>query len=133
MIYLENNLISAAMDEYGSWLKHPGQIIARLWTDGLHPLMFQMVVSTRCEFLSFERDPVRVMEVTQRMVEQFEKAQQLLGVSVPMGNGKETNGDGREVAVGASVKSAGSSPTKTSSFRGRSHDCGENEHKWRDC
>ena len=47
-----------------------------------------MAVHHRYEFLSAKDDPARVMEVTQRMVERFEKAQQLLGVSVPMGNGK---------------------------------------------
>ena len=67
------------------------------------------------------------------MVKKFEKAEQLLGVSVPVGNGKMTNGDGGEVAVGASVKSARSSPKKTSSFMGRCDDCGENGHRWRDC
>ena len=72
------------------------------------------------------------MEVTQHMVEIFEMAQQILGVGVPTGDGKKTNGDGGEVAVGALVKSAGSSPKKTSSFRGRCDDCGENGHKWRD-
>ena len=63
------------------------------------------------------------------MVEKFETAEQLLGVSIPMSNGKTTNGDGGEVAVGASVKSAGSSPKKTSPFRRRCDDCGENGHK----
>ena len=67
------------------------------------------------------------------MVEKFEKAEQLLGVSVPVGNGKKTNGDGVEVAVGASIKSAGSSREKNSSFRGRCDGCGESGHKWRDC
>ena len=67
------------------------------------------------------------------MVETFEKAEQLLGVSVPVGNEKKTNGGGGEVAVGASVKSAGSSPKKTSPFRGQCDDCGESRHKWRDC
>ena len=70
----------------------------------------------RCELLSAEGDPIRVMEVTQQMVEKFEKAEQLLGVSIPVGNG---NGDGGKVAVGASAKSAGSSLKKTSSFMGR--------------
>ena len=41
------------------------------------------------------------MEVTQQMVEKFEKAEQLLGVSVPVGNGEKTNGDDGKVAVGA--------------------------------
>ena len=50
-----------------------------------------------------------------------------------MGNGKMSNGDGGEVAVGTSVKSAGSSPKKTSTFRGRWDTCGEKGHKWRDC
>ena len=88
---------------------------------------------SRCEVLSAEGDPARAMEITQQMVEKFEKAEQLLGVSVSVGNGKKTYGDGGEVAVGASVKSAGSSPKKTSSFRGRCDDCGESGHKWRDC
>ena len=92
-----------------------------------------MAVRICCEFLSVEGDPARVMEVKERMVEQFEKAGQLLGVVVPMGSGKNTNGDGGEVDVGASVKSAGSSPNKTSSLGGRCDDCGENGHKWRDC
>ena len=70
----------------------------------------------RCELLSAEGDPIRVMEVTQQMVEKVDKAEQLLGVSIPVGNG---NGDGSKVAVGASVKSAGSSLKKTSSFMGR--------------
>ena len=87
----------------------------------------------RCELLSAEGDPARVMEVTQQMVEKFEKAEQLLGVSVPVANGKRTNGDGGEVAVGASVKSAGSSPKKTSSFMGRCDDCDDSGHRWRDC
>ena len=84
-------------------------------------------------FLSVEGDPARVMKVAQQMVEKFDGTEQLLGASVSMGNGKKTNDDGGEVAVGASVKSAGSSPKKTSSFRGRCDDCGENGHKWRDC
>ena len=68
------------------------------------------------------------------MVEPFEKGQQLLGVSVPNSKGKNTNDDGVELAVGASSKSAGSSPKKISSFRGRCDDCGKNWHnKWRDC
>ena len=67
------------------------------------------------------------------MVETFEKAEQLPGVSVPMGNGETTTCDGGEVAVGASVKLAGSSPKKTSSLRGRCDDCGENGHKGRYC
>ena len=92
-----------------------------------------MAVRSRCEFLSVEGDPARVTEVTQQMVEKFEKAEQLLGVSVPVGNGKNTNGDGGEVAVGALVKSAGSSPKKTSSFMGRCDDCGESGNRWRDC
>ena len=61
------------------------------------------MVRSRCELLSVEGYPARVMGVTQQMVEKFEKAEQLLGVSVLMGNGKKTNGDGGEVAVGASV------------------------------
>ena len=59
----------------GSWLKGPGKIVARLWTVGLTPPQFQMAVRCRCEFMSAEGSPARVMEVTQRMVEQFEKAQ----------------------------------------------------------
>ncbi|CAM9748114.1 unnamed protein product, partial [Ascophyllum nodosum] len=50
-----------------------------------------------------------------------------------MGDGKKANGDGGEEAAGASVKSAGSSPKKTSSLRGRCDDCGEIGHEWRDC
>ena len=92
-----------------------------------------MAVRTRCDLLSVEGDPARVMEVTQRIAEQFEKTEKLLGISVPMSNGKKTYGDGGEVAVGASVKMAGSSPKKTSSFKGRCDDCGENGHRWRDC
>ena len=88
---------------------------------------------SRCELLSAEVDSARVMEVTQSMVGKFEKAEQLLGVSVPVGIVKKTNNDGGEVAVGASVKSAGPSPEKTSSFRGQCDDCGESGHKWRDC
>ena len=134
MGYLEeNDLTSGMMNEDGSWLKGPGKIVARLWIVGLTPPRFHMAVRSRCEFLSGEGDPARVMEVTQKMVEMFEKAEQLLRVSIPMGNGKKINGDGGEVAVGASVKSPGSSPKKTSSFRGRCDDCGENGHKWRDC
>ena len=72
-----------------------------------------MAVRSRGEFLYIEGDLARVMEVTQQMVENFEKAEQLLRVSVPMGNRKKTNSDG-EVAVGVSVKSAESSPKKTS-------------------
>ena len=83
------------------------------WSD---PPRFQRAVRCRCELLSAEGDPIRVMEVTQQMVEKFEKAEQLLGVSIPVGNG---NGDGGKVAVGASAKSAGSSLKKTSSFMGR--------------
>ena len=64
------------------------------------------------------------MEVTQQMVEKFEKAEQLLGVSIPVGNG---NGDGGKVAVGASVKLAGSSLKKTSSFMGR---CDRSDKSW---
>ena len=88
-----------------------------------------MAVRTRCDLLSVEGDSARVMEVTQRMAEQFEKTEKLLGISVPMSNGKKTNGDGGEVAVGASVKMAGSSPKKTSSFRGRCDDYGKNGHR----
>ena len=40
-------------------------------------------------FLSVEGDPARLTEVTQWMVEQFEKVQQLLRVRVPMDNGKK--------------------------------------------
>ena len=114
-------------------MKGPGKIVARLWTVGLTPPRFQRAVRSRCELLSAEGDPARVMEVTQQMVEKFEKAGQLLGVSVPVGNGKRTNGDGGEVAVGTLVKSAGSSPKKTSSFMGRCDDCGESGHRWRGC
>ena len=103
----------------GSWLKGPGKIVARLWIAGLTPPQFQMAVRCRCEFMSAKGDPARAMEVTQRMVEQFEKAQQFLRASVPTGNRKKNNGDGGEVAVGSSVKSAGSSLKKTSMFRGR--------------
>ena len=126
----ESNLTSTLMMEDGSWLKGPGKIVARLWIVGLTPPRFQRAVRCRCELLSAEGDPIRVMEVTQQMVEKFEKAEQLLGVSIPAGNG---NGDGGEVAVGASVKSAGSSPKKTSSFMGLCDDCGESGHRWRDC
>ena len=105
----ENKLTNTLMEEDGSWLKGPGKIVARLWIVGLTPPRFQKAVRCRCELMSAEGDPARVMEVTQQMVEKFEKAEQLLGVSVPVANGKRTNGDGGEVAVGASVKSAGSS------------------------
>ena len=111
--YLENNLNSTLMEEDDSWLKGPGKIVARLWIIGLTPPRLQMAMRSRCEFLSVEGDSVRVMEVTQRMAKTFEKAEQLFGVSVPTGNGKKTNGDGGEVAAGASVKLAGSSPKKT--------------------
>ena len=121
------------MDEYGSWLKGSGKIVARLWTVSLHPPRFQMAVRRRCEFLSAEGDPARGMGITQRMVEQFGKTQELLGVSVLMGNGKIINVDDGEVAAGTSVKSTGSSPKKTSSFKGRCDGCGENGHKCRDC
>ena len=129
----ESNLTSTLMEEDVSWLKGPGKIVARLWIVGLTPPRFQRAVRCRCELLSAEGDPARVMEVTQQMVEKFEKAEQLLGVSVPVANGKKTNGDGGEVAVGTSVKSAGSSPKKTSSFMGRCDDCGDSGHRWRDC
>ena len=112
----ESNLTSTLMNEDGSWLKGPGKIVARLWIVGLTPPRFQRAVRCRCELLSAEGDPIRVMEVTQQMVEKFEKAEQLLGVSIPLGNG---NGDGGKVAIGASVKSARSSLKKTSSFMGR--------------
>ena len=131
MGYLEeSNLTSTLMNEDGSWLKGPGKTVARLWIVGLTPPRFQRAVRFRCELLSAEDDPIRVMEVTQQMVEKFEKAEQLLGVSIPVGNG---NGDGGKVAVGASVTSAGSSPKKTSSFMGRCVYCGESGHRWRDC
>ena len=120
----ESNLTSTLMNEDGSWLKGPGKIVARLWIVGLTPPMFQRVVRCRCELLSAEGDPIRVMEVTQQMVEAFEKAEQLLGVSIPVGNG---NGDGGKVAVGASVMSAGSSLKKTSSFMGR---CDRSDKSW---
>ena len=117
MGYLEeSNLTSTLMNEDGSWLKGPGKVVARLWIVGLTPPRFRRAVRCRCELLSADGDPIRVMEVTQQMVEKFEKAEQLLGVSIPVGNG---NGDGGKVAVGASVKSAGSSLKKTSSFMGR--------------
>ena len=126
----ESNLTSTLMNEDGSWLKGPGKIVARLWIVDLTPPRFQRAVRCHCELLSAEGDPIRVMEVTQQIVEKFEKAEQLLGVSIPVGNG---NGDGGEVAVGASVKSTGSSPKKTSSFMGRCDDCGDSGHRWRDC
>ena len=119
-----NNLTSTLMNEGGSWLKGPGKIVARLWIVGLTPPRFQRAVRCRCELLSAEGDPIRVMEVTQQMAEKFEKAEQLLGVSIPVGNG---NGDGGKVAVGASVKSAGSSLKKTSSFMGR---CDRSGKSW---
>ena len=43
-----------------------------------------MAVRRRGELLSAEGDPARVTEVTQPMTQQFEKAQQHLGVSVQM-------------------------------------------------
>ena len=125
----ENNLTSTLMEEDGSWLKGLGKTVARLWIVGLTPPRFQRAVRSRCELLSAEGDPARVMEVTQQMGEKFEKAEQLLGVSVPVGNGKRTNGDAGEVAVGASIKSARSSPKKISSFMGRCDDCGESGHR----
>ena len=88
-----------------------------------------MAMGSRCEFLSVEGGPARVMEVTQQIAEKFEKTEQLLGISVPMSNGERTNDDDGQVTVGAPVKSAGSSPKKNSSFRGRCDDCGENRHK----
>ena len=127
--YLENNLTSAMMDDDGSWLNDLGKIVACLWTVGLQHPRFQMAVHRRCQFLSAEGDPARVIEVTQQMVGQFENAQQLFGISIPMGNGKSINVDGDEVPIGASAKSAGSSPRKTSSFIGRCDDCGKNGHK----
>ena len=120
----ESNLTSTLMNEDGSWLKGPGKNVARLWIVGLTPPRFQRAVRCRCELLSAEGDPFRVMEVTQQMVEKFEKAEQLLGVSIPVGNG---NGDGGKVAVGASVMSAGSSLKKTSSFMGR---CDRSDKYW---
>ena len=65
----ENDLTSAMMNEDGSWFKGPGKVVARLWIVGLTPPRFQMAVRSRCEFLSVEGDPARVMEVTQQMVE----------------------------------------------------------------
>ena len=121
----ESNLTSTFMKEDGSWLKGPGKIVARLWIDGLTPSRFQRAVRCRCELMSVEGDPAEVMEVTQKMVEKYEKAEQLLGVSVPVGNG---NGDGGKVAVGVSVMSAGSSPQKTSSFMGRCDGSGESRY-----
>ena len=129
MEYLEKNLTSTMMDDDGSWLKDLGKIVARLWTVGLQHPRFQMAVHRRCQFLSAEGDPARVIEVTPQMVGQFEKAQQLFGVSVPMGDGEKINVNGDEVPIGGSAKSAGSSPKKTSSFIGRCDDCGENGHK----
>ena len=126
----ENDLTSAIINEDGSWFKGPGKVVARLWIVGLTPPRSQMAVRSRCEFLSVESEPARVMEVTQQTVEKFEKAEQLLGVSVPVGNGKNTNSDGGEVAVGASVKSAGSNPKKTSSFMKRCDECDESGHRW---
>ena len=76
----------------GSWLKGPGKIVARLWIAGLTPPQFQMAMRCRCEFMSAKGDPARAMEVTQRMVEQFEKAQQFLRASVPTGNRKKIMG-----------------------------------------
>ena len=76
MGYLEeNNLTSTLMEEDGSWLKGPGKIVARLWIVGLTLSRFQRAVRSRCELLSAEGDPARVMEVTQQMVEKFEKAE----------------------------------------------------------
>ena len=112
-----------------AWLKGLDTIVARLWIVGLTPPRFQRAVRSHCELLSAEGDPARVLEVTQQMVETFEKAKQPPGVSAPVCNGKRTNGDGGEVAVGASVKSTGSSPKKTSSFMGRCDDCGESGHR----
>ena len=110
--------------EDGSWLKGTGTIVARLWIAGLTPPQFQMAVRCRCEFMSTKGDLARAMEVTQWMVEQFEKAQQFLRASVSTGSKENNNGDGGEVAVGASVKSTGSSLKKTSMFRGRWTECG---------
>ena len=80
--YLEENdlVIIAMVDKDGSWLKGLGKIVARLWTVDLTPPKFQIAVCRRWEFLSAESDPAKVMKVTQRMVEHFEKAQQLIGV-----------------------------------------------------
>ena len=58
--------------------------------------------------LSGEGDLARVIEITQGIVEQFEKTPQLLGVSVQMGDGKRIMMKGSGVAVGASGRSAGS-------------------------
>ena len=71
----ENNLTSTLMEEDGNWLKGPGKILPRLWIVGLNPPRFQRAVRNRCEFLSVEGDPARVMEVTQQMMEKFEKAE----------------------------------------------------------
>ena len=119
MGYLEeNNLTSILIEEDSSWLKGPGEIVARLWIVGLIPRRGSRWRCAAAVDSCLLRVMPRVMEVTQQMVKKFEKAEQLLGVSVPMGNGKKTNGDVGELAVGASVKSAGSSPQKTSPFRG---------------
>ena len=86
--YLEENDLTSAMtnEDDTSWLKGLGKIVARLWIVGLTPPpRFQMAVRSRCEILSVEGDPARVMEVTQQMVEKFEKAEQLFGVKCPRG------------------------------------------------
>ena len=71
----ENNLTSTLMKVDGSWLKGPGKIVVCLQIVGLTPPRFQRAVRSRCELLSVEGDPARVMEVTQQMVEKFEKAE----------------------------------------------------------
>ena len=60
----ESNLTSTLINEDGSWLKGPGKIVARLWIVGLTHPRFQRAVLCRCELLSAEGDPIRVMEVT---------------------------------------------------------------------
>lgn len=57
--------------------------LSRLWAVSLIPMKFQMAVRHYCNFLSAEGDPASMMQVTQHMVEQFEKDQQLLGVGTP--------------------------------------------------
>lgn len=63
--------------------------------------MKNKMVRRRCDFLFVEGDPVRVMDLTQQMVEQFEKANGVRGK-------EELQEEGGEVVVEASVRSAGS-------------------------